>query len=167
MSVSVINNILPLDLINDIKSDYDSRIPERVNHSSWEEGLVRDSKLVFINELDTTDKSLINKLLKEKIPEINDADDFYISYNRYSKYSYLPFHADSKALIAVTIYLTDDNRSFDDGGFFVYEKTENDFRLIVPRFNTAVCIKPPLRHSVTPYIGDGLRSSIQCFYSKI
>tara|TARA_R110000868_G_scaffold206099_2_gene454837 strand:+ start:110 stop:637 length:528 start_codon:yes stop_codon:yes gene_type:complete len=79
---------------------------------------------------------------------------------------HIDWHIDNGQSAAVSIYLTKDWTK-EDGGYFIYEKENNDLEIILPKMNMCIFQTGAIPHCTTPtYTPNKIRKSIQVFFKK-
>ena len=163
--MQIIQNFLPLNLINDVKSFVRQQNNHRSNYTSWKSNIVFNSAPILIFDLhENLKKQIFLYLTQHKIFNDHDYDLVGIVYHYFSPYSHIPWHHDLGHEKAVTIYM---NEKWDQnwGGYFAYE-VDNEIKCIKPTFNMAVVVTPPTDHTVfliNPQAS--VRETIQIFKS--
>jgi len=88
----------------------------------------------------------------------------YVTLYVWTRESYIPLHTDAKYGKTVTVYL---NRHWEykDGGMFHWFDKENDeWKAILPSFNTCLVNVGGIDHATTPVkASDKFRITVQCF----
>ena len=134
----------------------------RTNYRCWEEGILKDSSVVYIYDLFQTNilyekivETIKNKL---KIDNVKCIMFYYWTQN-----SHIPWHNDETHTGGITIYL---NNIWDSdwGGIFLFE-TNNSINGIYPSRNVCVQQNGKVRHAVCPTTNRSeIRYTIQIFY---
>lgn len=142
--------------------------PSMSTNYSWEPLFRKNNSIVFSISL----KEDLNNKIKESIINNGIVNKDYFDYidiklNIWTKNSYISSHRDGSYYKAITIYLNRD-WSYDDGGIFNWlDKSDNQWKIIIPKFNYAVVNDSGEIHAVTPVLTeDKLRITIQCFISE-
>jgi Rps23 Pro-64 3,4-dihydroxylase Tpa1-like proline 4-hydroxylase len=134
------------------------------NISFWDKDIVKDSKHVFVKELDKTDKlyEKINEHIKTKLCITNISS---ISFYWYMPGSHIPFHDDHNYSGGITIYL---NKTWDrdTGGLFLFDDDKtNETKAIAPKKNLLIHQCGGIEHAVCPTSKNSkVRKTIQIFY---
>jgi Rps23 Pro-64 3,4-dihydroxylase Tpa1-like proline 4-hydroxylase len=164
--MQIIQNFLPLNLINDVKSFVRQQTNHRSNYTSWNNNIIYNSSPIIIFDLNESLKIQIYPYLKQhKIFDESDYNLVKIMYYYFSPYSYIPWHDDANNNKAVTIYMNEQWNE-DWGGYFAYEANE-EIKCLKPNFNTAIVTIPPMRHTVFLVNPQApIRESIQIFKNK-
>jgi len=156
-------DVLPLALIQEIKSTV-QKIPEgRTNITAWDPSIVKDSPAVLIT---TLPKNLQTRIIHHVVGSTADLDLTTALYYRYTPGSHIPWHSDNNYDWAMSIYL---NEHWDEdwSGYFAYSYQPGVVYAIPPQFNQAVRIYPPVRHAVFPTTSSApFRESVQVFCRK-
>lgn len=165
--VKIIENALPISLINDVVNHAKQQSLVRTNHTSWGPEVVGVSGPLYIIDLQGEFKQRIQDQLILMLPEQELANkSMAVSYNMSGRYSFIPWHDDGQYLFSITIYL---NPEWDENwaGHFIYKKKDSDELIaLLPKFNRAVCFEPPLQHYVAmPNVNAPLRCTLQIFFS--
>lgn len=164
--IQVIENFLEPDLFfnattlsNEIYNSTDSNLK---SNASWDSNVVRTSHIVLVHMI--SDDELMNHLQKRIEEEFGDYDITPMFYY-WTQFSYIPWHNDGNHSAALTIYLDDQDK--DDGGYFMYEKTDGKIEAIAPKRNRAIFQSDGVKHSVTSVnLGAPVRRTIQIFMKK-
>lgn len=159
--IQIVENVLDINLIQEIKDSVKNTEQIRVNYKSWGHYIVHSSAPVLIVDLnkDLTDKIKNTSKLNLKNSNIGAA------YYGWTKLSYIPWHNDVGKKKAITIYVND-NWEDDWGGYFAY-KDGIDIRCIKPEFNKAVILEGGIWHTVfSTNINAPMRETIQIFEFK-
>jgi len=164
--ISVIENFLEPDLFfhattlsNEIYNSSDGSLK---SNASWNADVVRTSHTVLVHMI--SDDKLMNYLQKRIEEEFGDYDITPMFYY-WTQMSYIPWHNDGGHHAAMTIYLSDHEEN--DGGYFMYEKSDGTIEAIQPKYNRAIFQSDKVRHSVTSVnLGAPVRRTIQIFMKK-
>lgn len=155
-------NILPINLIKEIKNFVDGRQPDTNNYSFWDNSIIKDSARVDIFHLSETPfKPQIIESYKNFIS--NTYSECFINFYKWLPGSYIPFHSDGAYGISSTIYL---NEHWDKnyGGLFLYEKS-NEIKVFTPKYNWAVISDNQLPHSTSIISPKApIRETLQIFF---
>jgi|TARA_E500000305_G_C4012991_1_gene233859 hypothetical protein len=162
--ITLVDNFFSDKELKLIRKEVNSSVdkPKWRSNMFWHKEIVKQSSAVvslFLSK--KINKIITNKFIKIK-PEYKDYDykcQFYMWY----PFSYIPQHKDHRYKLASTIYL---NYTWDInfGGLFYYKDESEEYKMIVPKFNSGVINTPDLFHGVTlvhpeaPY-----RTTIQVF----
>lgn len=160
--VTIVKNVLPLDLVEALWSYPQHQPLHRTNLSGWPSNVVGSSGAILLYELEGSLSSSVKRHLLPVVGLEYENYDWYMIYTLGSYLSFIPWHLDEKHVRSMTIYL---NKEWDRdwGGYFMYE-LENEIRAVKPTFNTGVLFTPPLPHTTTmPTINAPLRLSLQVF----
>lgn len=165
MKVQIVENVLDIGLIQEIKN-YSFSVKEcRTNLTSWNPSLISTSGTILLFDLKG---ELFDKTKNKLIPYFgNDTEDknWSLIYTLGSRYSWLPWHDDSNHIKSMTVYLND-SWNMDYAGWFLYEE-EEETKAILPSFNKGVVLTPPINHcTVMPNPQAPLRESLQVFVNK-
>lgn len=168
MSVEIIDNALPVDLITDVVNYAKTQLMVRTNHTSWGAEVVGVSGPIYIVDLKDDLRQRIKDHLLLMLPNQKLADkDMIATYNMAGRYSFIPWHDDAHHVFSVTVYL---NLKWDDNwaGHFIYERKNSDELVaLLPKFNRAVCFEPPVQHYVAmPNVNAPLRCTLQVFFNS-
>ena len=162
-NVFFINNVLPVDLILQIKNYVAKEQPEFTNHSGWDQDIVHDSARVDVFLLnDTPFKEQVINCYANYI-DLKKHSVNYVSYYKWLPGSFIPFHNDYVYSLSSTIYL---NQSWDKnyGGLFLYEKNKN-LRGYVPKYNSAVINNKKVPHGTSIISPTApIRETLQIFF---
>jgi len=162
-NVFFVYNVLPVDLILQIKNYVNKEQPEITNHNGWDPKIVNDSARVDVFRLNHTpfNQDIINcyadyiDLKKHPITHVN--------YYKWLPGSFIPFHNDGIYSFSSSIYL---NESWDRdyGGLFLYENGE-DLKAYVPKYNSAVINNKNILHGTSIISSTApKRETIQIFF---
>ena len=130
-----INNVLPVDLILQIKNCVLDKKTEITNHSDWDQNIVQGSARVDIFTLATPFREQVINCYADYV-DLKKYSFIYVSYYKWLPGSFIPFHNDNHYSLASTIYLNE-SWNIDYGGLFLYEKNK-DIKAYVPKYNSAV-----------------------------
>lgn len=154
-------NILPIELIHNIKNFVNTKNPDTSNYDFWEKSIVRSSARVDIFHLSETNfKSQILENYKKFIHK--NYSECFVNFYKWLPGSYIPFHSDGAYGLASTIYL---NEFWDKnyGGLFLYEK-DNEIKVFTPTYNCAVINDNNLSHSTSIISPEApVRETLQIF----
>ena len=166
MSIKVEENFFDLQLVEDLLAyTRTGRQPTRTNFFAYQHSVIGTSNAVFCFDLEADMKQRVANALVKKGVLDRTPKDWQAYVHLFSRGSFIPWHDDSKYLKSITVYL---NKTWNDdlGGLFLYEH-DGEQRFIRPIFNTAVTIKPPVKHSTTlTAIHAPFRESLQIFVSQ-
>lgn len=129
----------------------------------WDHGIVKDSFPVLIHHV-YKDSDLFKKVhdIVEKRTNLFVSDHEIMLYF-WTRFAYIPWHADKSYGGALTVYLNEEWHE-DFGGYFLYEDNKKDIRAILPRRNFGLLQQGGLRHCTTPVNYDGgMRITLQVF----
>lgn len=87
-----------------------------------------------------------------------------INFHYFLQESNISWHTDSHFLAGATVYL---NRKWinNDGGYFVYQKHNEDTSIVLPKMNKCVFQSGAVEHATTPtFKHSPIRKSIQVFF---
>lgn len=160
--IKVIDDFLEPDFFFDVnvlsKQIYTSPNGTLKSNASWNSDVVQESNIVLVHEIQDTD---ILKTLQKKFEEYDITPSFFY----WNQMSYIPWHDDGAHHAAMTIYLSDHEEN--DGGYFMYEKSDGTIEAIQPKPNRAIFQSDGVRHSVTSVnLGAPIRRTIQIFMKK-
>jgi Rps23 Pro-64 3,4-dihydroxylase Tpa1-like proline 4-hydroxylase len=154
--------------IEEILYKSDSNVPNfTTSLTSWAKNVQNSSTPIIryvLNKNDDTIFQLLKKEIESKIPYYVDNMVIHLA----PKLSYIPWHNDSHASAALTIYL---NKKWDInwGGYFLY-KLNSEIKAIKPEFNLGILQEggeKGLPHCVTTTnIDADLRISLQLFLTN-
>jgi len=162
-NVFFIYNVLPVDLILQIKNYVNKEQPELTNHNGWDPRIVHDSARVDVFRLNHTP---FNKHIINCYADYVDLEKHPLTHVNYYKWhpgSFIPFHNDGVYAFSSSIYL---NESWDRdyGGLFLYEKGE-DLKAYVPKYNSAVINNKNILHGTSISSPTSpIRETIQIFF---
>ena len=140
------------------KQIYTSADCELKTNASWNNNVVLTSNTVLIHEIQDIDTL---KTLQQQFEEYIITPSFFY----WTQMSYIPWHDDGGHHAAMTIYLSDHEEN--DGGYFMYEKSDGTIEAIQPKSNRAIFQSNGVRHSVTSVsLGAPIRRTIQIFMKK-
>jgi hypothetical protein len=164
----IVDNALPFEMIEAIAKYADAQTHIRTNHTSWKLEVVGLSGPIYITDISGELEEQIHKHLATLVPDWSLGEfDITASYNVGGRYSFIPWHDDGNNAFSVTVYL---NQAWDKdwAGYFMYERNgPDDIAAILPTFNKALFLKPPLKHCVAmPNINAPLRCTLQVFFGK-
>jgi len=132
------------------------------SNASWDSDVVRTSHTVLVHEI--SDDKLVN-YLQTRVEEEFGHYDITPMFYYWTQFSYIPWHNDGNHSAALTIYLNEQDA--DDGGYFMYEKSDDTIEAIQPQPNRAIFQEGGVRHSVTSVnLGAPVRRTIQIFMRK-
>lgn len=162
-NVSVIDNVLPIDLCHELIDKY-KQTPHhnQVNKTMWGENIIYNSNYVLINDLNNHERNRVLKHVFKVLPEYSD-DNVNVMFCRGTKFSYIPPHNNDHVDYAITINLNV-NYTANQGGIFMYkEKDDIHWTGIEPIFNRLVCNKNHVTHLVSPVTSDEDQYYLQIF----
>ena len=168
--------------IDIVKDFFDQALIEKVgsyvntifnkNEFKWKTNLIWGSDLNTVNNIYSgtiQQLQIPNLLVPEIIEKFNNLypqtknKKFYINYHLFHPLSYIGKHLDQGCVLAATIYLNSEKWDINWGGLFYY-KSDNNYKIVLPKFNKAVINVKHTEHGVTSLnIGAPLRKSIQIF----
>lgn len=172
--VRTFRDFLPRPLIEDIREFSHDQPTCRTNLTSWSADVTGTSGAILLFDLSEELTIRIRDAVLHKSSLLTKLADKYwnATYTLGSRYSYLPWHNDGSHIVAITVYLNE-VWSHNWGGFFVYtenqepEKSLDDWKAILPQYNNAIMLEPPLWHTTTmPTIDAPLRESLQIFIDE-
>lgn len=171
--VEILDNFFDKNLAREIsdiaKKNLFSHKTSLFSNFSWIPGVVKDSYPVLIRKIkDEQDFKELEKIVEEVVEKktgLTNITDIYFYY--WTRHSYIPWHNDSHANFAFSIYLNEVWKP-DYGGYFLYTLGgREDIRAVMPKFNTAVLQYGGVKHCTTPVNWDGyIRISMQIFNAK-
>lgn len=132
------------------------------NYDSWDPSIVDESALV--ESLLLTDDNYLREYVEENL-NVNLTG---LSFLKWSKGSYIPWHDDHDHKWTGTVFLT---RRWEEryGGWSIIQNPDNSLRIFLPEFNTAYTIDNTIPHShcTTPTHCDyPVRYTLQMFGKK-
>jgi Rps23 Pro-64 3,4-dihydroxylase Tpa1-like proline 4-hydroxylase len=166
--IRIIENALPLSMIEEIMRCASEQTHVRTNHTSWRQEVIGLSGPIYIADMSGELKEKIHKHMATLAPDWSlENFDIIASYNTGGRYSFIPWHDDGNHAFSVTVYL---NQVWDRdwAGYFMYERNgSEDIAAILPSFNRAVLFRTPLLHSVSmPNVNAPLRCTLQVFFKE-
>jgi len=155
-------NILPINLIKEIKNFVNGRQPDTNNYSFWDNSIVKDSARVDVFHLSETPfKPQIIESYKNFISD--NYSECFINYYKWLPGSFIPFHSDGVYGLSSTVYLND-HWDKNYGGLFLYEK-DNEIKGFIPKYNWAVISDNQLPHSTSIISPKApIRETLQIFF---
>lgn len=131
-------------------------------NAHWDPNIVKDSFPVLIHSIYRTSE-LFNKVQSEVENKTNlFVKDHDIMIYYWTRFAYIPWHADKSYGGALTVYLNEEWHE-DFGGYFLYED-KKEVKAILPKQNFGLLQQGGLRHSTTPVnYNGGMRISLQVF----
>jgi len=162
------DNVLPLELLHHIVKVSSATPGYDTNLNSWDEWLHRGSGEIRLRSLFGDLRLYILEHLQAAFCEHTlDLTDATVIYQEFYEGALINWHDDCRPDVtdqyASTIYLNDDWTT-EDGGAFVFEADANTEQYVTPSFNTAVLLRPPVQHRVSPCTaGEKVRKTIQIF----
>lgn len=164
--VTIQKDVLSVELLARIKGwVYSQALPlTGTNLDSWDPKLVRLSGAILLRDISGNKKEAILDELKPYFPDgYTDTSKIRVTHTYMGRLAYIPWHDDHTNQLTMTIYL---NEVWDKdwAGFFVYEDVFG-MKAVLPKYNTAVIMKPPVEHCVVaPTLDAPLRESLQLFF---
>lgn len=132
----------------------------------WDRKIVKDSFPVLIHEIHKNSELFVKT--KEQVESktnfsLNEHD---IMFYYWTRFSYIPWHRDQSYAAALTVYLNEEWHE-DWGGYFLYEKENNDIGAIQPKRNLGLLQQGGVKHSTTSVHYNGnMRITVQVFLDK-
>jgi len=162
-NVFFIDNVLPVDLILQIKNYVNKEQPDHTNHNRWDQVIVQDSARVDVFPLNHT--PFYKNIIKcyADYTDLKKHPEIYVNYYKWHPGSFIPFHNDGFYTLSSSIYL---NESWDKnyGGLFLYEKGK-DLKAYVPKYNSAVINNKKIPHGTSISSPTSpIRETIQIFF---
>jgi CRISPR/Cas system-associated endonuclease/helicase Cas3 len=146
----------------DILDSNNSLIPAR---GTWDPILLNSVKSdVLKYEITKTMDSEIYELIYNTALEKFNIDPEYILFHYFLPESNIQWHNDFNKKAGATIYL---NRHWkkENGGFFLYQKNNEQINIVPPKYNTCVFQTGGIDHCTTPtFLHSPIRKSIQVFF---
>lgn len=171
MGITIYNEFFTKELYHELIDTARFLLTEGANNfctnNWWDKKIVKDSFPVLIHGIHKNSELFFKT--KQQIENktelsVNDDNDIMIYY--WTRFSYIPWHKDHSYAGALTVYLNEEWHE-DWGGYFLYEKNDNDIRAVMPKRNLGILQQGGVNHSTTPVHYDGnLRISIQVFLHK-
>jgi Rps23 Pro-64 3,4-dihydroxylase Tpa1-like proline 4-hydroxylase len=159
-SLKTYENILPIDLIQEIRTYVQQKPYHQSSYAIWDRSLILNSSPVIIFKLpEHLAKAVIDFV---KVAFEIEMEVVTVLYQAWPKLSYIAWHDDNGYNKAITIYL---NEYWDInwGGYFAYERNQI-IECIKPSFNKAIQIEAPLSHAVfSTTIDAPIRETLQIF----
>ena len=155
-----------VELISTAKHLLRQNINEFYTNAWWNPDIVKDSFPVLIHTIhkDSELFAKVREQIEKKTKFFVQDHDVMIYY--WTRFSYIPWHADQGYDGALTVYLNEEWHP-DWGGYFLYEDNKQEIRAILPKRNFGLLQQGGIRHSTSPVNFDGgMRISIQVFLNK-
>ena len=160
--VEVIDDVLPLDFIQELNTLPHTNVKHRTNLASWKHQVVGNSGAMLLYDVENVLMGKAKNILSPLFGEEYRNNKWEITYTLGSYFSFIPWHDDGLYPRSMTIYL---NELWDKdwGGYFMYERGQEIIAL-KPKFNRCVLLHPPVQHTTTmPTMNAPLRKSLQIF----
>ena len=105
--------------------------------------------------------SVCELIRNELLIEFPNCSNIHFHHYIWNVGSGIAMHDDAKYAFGATLYLCD--LKIDDGGLFIWENAQDDYRVLVPSYNTLVINDNKTNHMVTPVSFDTsvVRQTIQ------
>lgn len=143
----------------------DRKQPARTNFFNYQPEITGFSNAVFAFDMDEDLKNIIADELVAKQIFSSRPKIWECFKHVFSRYSYIPWHDDSRYCFTGTVYLNP-QWDRDMGGMFVHEDG-NELKAILPQYNTGIFFVPPLQHTTTiTAINAPMRESLQIFVTE-
>ena len=93
-NVFFIDNVLPVDLILQIKNYVNKEQPDHTNHNRWDQVIVQDSARVDVFPLNHT--PFYKNIIKcyGDYTDLKKHPEIYVNYYKWHPGSFIPFHND-------------------------------------------------------------------------
>ena len=149
----IIQNVLSSHTLDVLKNDLESKVNEQVwkTSSIWDAGLT-DGGAPSCSLHTIRDEDIRELIIKDIIEHLPPFHNLNINYYIWGRGSLINSHDDGgleRRKFAATVYLNS-QWNVDDGGLFVWEETEDDWKVYVPKPNSMVINNAYQKHLVTP-----------------
>lgn len=138
----------------------------RASHS-WDKTLLKSVKSDVLSYLLTEIiDNEIYKLIYNKLVSQFDFKIKVIKFHYFLQESNIQWHSDPGWAAAATIYLNQ-KWNKEDGGFFLYQKENEDLSIVLPEINKCIFQNGAVEHATTPtFKHSPVRKSLQVFFNE-